>query len=178
MWETIYYYRETSVEIKLKDYHYDIAALKRDHDAIMDAIFERDYDVEKEFSDRKEAEKWLHEHCPKFTFSDRIGTAVPYILVTGAYIDEVNKETDTDGIFPEEEFIGTVAFSDFPPITVTNQENHEIDYDAAVNDMDDEIREKLHARGYDDPQEFFDDYCEAHEEKYGKEFIWNTGFGA
>ena len=178
MKKTVYIYREASAEIKLADYRHDIAALKRDHDRITDALYESDYDLEKEFDSREAAEKWLKDHCPTVTFSGRMGTAVPFILVNGAYIDEVELETGAeDDAFTDETLIGTVAFSDFPPISVTNQENHEIDYDAAVNDMDDEIREKLHARGYDDPQEFFDDYCVAHEEKYGQEFIWNVGFG-
>ena len=179
MKKTVYFYRESSAEIKLGDYHYDIAALKRDHDRITDALFENDYDIQKEFDSREAAEKWLKDHCPVVTFSGRMGTAVPFVLVNGAYIDEVELETGAeDDAFPDETLIGTVAFSAFPPITVINAENHEIDYAAAVNDMDDEIREDLHRDGYNDPQKFFDDYCAAHEEKYGEDFIWNTGFGA
>lgn len=177
MKKTVYFYREASAEINLSDYHYDAAALKRDHDRITDALFENDYDLEKEFDSREAAEKWLKDHCPTVTFSGRMGTAVPFILVNGAYIDEWSNDPD-NGIEDCEFFDGTVAFSAFPPITVINEENHEVDYEAAVKDMDDEIREDLHRRGYDDPQKFFDDYCAAHEEKYDEEFVWNIGFGA
>lgn len=179
MKKTVYIYKEASAEINLSDYHYDAAALKRDHDRITNALYETDYDTVKEFDSREAAEKWLKDHCPTVTFSGRMGTAVPFILVNGAYIDEVELDTELeDEITPDETLIGTIDFSVFPPITVINEENHEVDYAAAVNDMDDEIREELHARGYNDPQKFFDDYCAAHEEKYGEEFVWNIGFGA
>lgn len=49
---------------------------------------------------------------------------------------------------------------------------NEIDFDLAVSLMDDEIREKLHSEM--SPclkQEFYDAYCEAHEEKYGTPFV-------
>lgn len=49
---------------------------------------------------------------------------------------------------------------------------HEVDFDACVNMMDDEIREKLHMDmvGECTEQEFLNRYCEAHAEKYGEEF--------
>lgn len=48
----------------------------------------------------------------------------------------------------------------------------EVDYDACVNLMDDEIREELHREyvGEVTKQEFLDLYCEAHYKKYGQEF--------
>ena len=49
--------------------------------------------------------------------------------------------------------------------------NDQVDFEAAVNLMDDEIREALHAElAPCTEQEFFDAYCKAHEEKYGEEF--------
>jgi len=48
---------------------------------------------------------------------------------------------------------------------------HEVDMDAAVNLMDDNIRDSLH--GIMAPcgdQEFIDAYCAAHRDKYGIEF--------
>lgn len=49
--------------------------------------------------------------------------------------------------------------------------NDQVDFEAAVNLMDNEIREALHAElAPCTEQEFFDAYCEAHEEKYGEEF--------
>ena len=48
--------------------------------------------------------------------------------------------------------------------------NHEIDFDAAVMLMDDEIRERLHDEWDDgDEQEFLDAYVAAHAAKYDGE---------
>ena len=49
---------------------------------------------------------------------------------------------------------------------------HEVDFDACVNMMDDEIREELHMdmMGECTKQEFINRYCEAHAKKYGEEF--------
>lgn len=47
----------------------------------------------------------------------------------------------------------------------------EIDFAVAVNLMDDEIREELHAElAPCDDQEFLDAYVERHAEKYGEDF--------
>lgn len=55
-------------------------------------------------------------------------------------------------------------------MTVKNMNNIEIDFGAAVNLMDDEIREELAAEGYDTEQAFFNAYEIAHELKYGAEW--------
>ncbi|RMH38516.1 MAG: hypothetical protein D6694_12285 [Gammaproteobacteria bacterium] len=56
-------------------------------------------------------------------------------------------------------------------VTVINAYGKEIDYEAAVNLMDDDIREQLHAElAPCSEQEFFDAYCKAHREKYGEDF--------
>lgn len=50
-------------------------------------------------------------------------------------------------------------------------EGHEVDFDACVNMMDDEIREELHAEMAPcTDQEFLDAYVERHAEKYGEDF--------
>ena len=54
-------------------------------------------------------------------------------------------------------------------ISVINTHGTEIDYEAAVMLMDDEIREEI-CGTVDTDQEFFDAYCEAHEARYGEEF--------
>lgn len=60
---------------------------------------------------------------------------------------------------------------DMPMIEVTNAYGKKLDYEAAVEYMDDDLREELHADlAPCSPQEFFDAYCEAHEEKFGE--IW------
>lgn len=49
--------------------------------------------------------------------------------------------------------------------------NHEVDFDAAVNMMDVEIREELHNElAPCTDQEFMDAYVEAHEAKYNERF--------
>lgn len=53
---------------------------------------------------------------------------------------------------------------------VIAKNGNEIDFEAAVELMDDEIREALHAEGYETEQEFFTAYEKAHAEKYGEEF--------
>lgn len=57
-------------------------------------------------------------------------------------------------------------------VQVINASGKEIDFDAATDFMDGEIREKLH----DDlapctEQEFFTAYEKAHKEKYGKDWF-------
>ena len=48
---------------------------------------------------------------------------------------------------------------------------YEVDFDAAVNMMDDEIREELHNElAPCTDQEFMDTYVEAHEAKYNERF--------
>ena len=54
---------------------------------------------------------------------------------------------------------------------VIDKKGNEIDYDAAVNLMNDEIREKLHSElAPCTNQEFFDEYVKQHEIKFGEEF--------
>ena len=51
---------------------------------------------------------------------------------------------------------------------------HSFDFDAAVNLMDDEICEDIHAAGSCiTDQEFMDAYVDAHRIKYGEEFVIN-----
>lgn len=48
---------------------------------------------------------------------------------------------------------------------------NEIDFDAAVRIMDDEIREELSSEGFDSDQEFIEAYAKRHAEKFdGEEF--------
>ena len=50
-------------------------------------------------------------------------------------------------------------------VTVENGYGVELDFDAVVNLMDDDIREEVHAEGIDDPQEFWDRYVELYNER-------------
>ena len=53
-------------------------------------------------------------------------------------------------------------------------QNASVDFDAAVNLMDDDIREELHSKMAPcSDQDFADAYCAAHAEKYGEQFVVN-----
>lgn len=54
-------------------------------------------------------------------------------------------------------------------MTVRNFYGVEINFEVAVNLMDEEIREELHGE-YDNEQEFFNAYCKKYEEEFGEEF--------
>ena len=55
--------------------------------------------------------------------------------------------------------------------TITNEFGVEINFEAAVNFMDDEICEMLHQEiAPCTDQEFFDAYCKAHEDKFDEEW--------
>ena len=54
--------------------------------------------------------------------------------------------------------------------TVKNQYGREIDFDAAVNIMDDEVREQTAASGCVNHQAFFDVYCYYHLIRFGEDF--------
>lgn len=54
---------------------------------------------------------------------------------------------------------------------VYNEYGVEIDYEMAVNMMDDDLREEIHGKlAPCTDQEFFDEYAKRHEEKFGE--IW------
>ncbi len=54
---------------------------------------------------------------------------------------------------------------------VTNENEKRIDFDAAVNLMNDDIREKIHAKlAPCTEQEFFTAYEKAHREKFGEDW--------
>lgn len=57
---------------------------------------------------------------------------------------------------------------------ITDQNGREIDFDAAVMLMDDDIRESIHNSGnYLTDQEFYLAYATEHELKFDEEFIVN-----
>lgn len=54
---------------------------------------------------------------------------------------------------------------------VQNTNGTVVDFQAAVNLMDDEIREELHnSQDWNSEQDFFEAYEKAHAEKYGEEW--------
>ena len=59
---------------------------------------------------------------------------------------------------------------------VININGHELDFESAVQYMDDEIREDLHGElAPCTEQEFFSAYEQAHEKKYGEEWELSKG---
>ena len=54
--------------------------------------------------------------------------------------------------------------------TVTNKNGTEINFEAAVMLMDDDIREELAREGYETEQDFFSAYEIAHEKAFGEEW--------
>ena len=53
---------------------------------------------------------------------------------------------------------------------VKNRAGADIDYDIAVELMNDDIREQIHAEGHDTEQTFFTRYEEEHEKQTGEEW--------
>lgn len=47
----------------------------------------------------------------------------------------------------------------------------EVDFDAAVALMDDDLRESLHAEGIEGPQTFVDAYAARHAERFGETWV-------
>jgi len=59
-------------------------------------------------------------------------------------------------------------------VTTIEYNGKTFDFDAAVNLMDDEIREELSsAQDWESDQQFFDAYVKAHTDKFGADFILN-----
>jgi hypothetical protein len=50
------------------------------------------------------------------------------------------------------------------------QNSFGVEFDLYLIYMDDDLREELHAEGFETEQEFFDAYCEAHEKRFGEEW--------
>lgn len=55
-------------------------------------------------------------------------------------------------------------------MTVLNMNGAEIDFDASVNLMDDDLREQLAAENFGSEQAYFSAYEQAHFEKYHEEW--------
>lgn len=94
--------------------------------------------------------------------------------------DMWNKVT-ADGVYEDNAWVGIDAFFEFCECGyVTDVEEHPFfvdakgnvhDYYAAVNLMDEELREELHrSMSHDTPQEFIERYAEKHLEKFGEGF--------
>ena len=93
----------------------------------------------------------------------------------GLFIEE-NAKQDEENIFSIDEieaiFDEIASEGNAESMIVTNSYGVKIDFNAAVNLMDDDIREAIHAIGThdDDLQGFFDAYCAAHAAEFGE--LW------
>ncbi len=88
-----------------------------------------------------------------------------------------NWENDVNYPAPYIERLIIKEFDEYTPVDtkarniVTNGYGVDIDFDVAVNFMDDEIREELNENLVPcTEQNFFDEYCKAHETKYDEEW--------
>ena len=83
-------------------------------------------------------------------------------LGTDADVDYIIEWLDKDGFVLEDG-------------KIINQYGEEFFFEATIDSMDDDLREELHAEFAPcTDQTFFDKYAEAHLEKFGEEWIWNT----
>lgn len=87
--------------------------------------------------------------------------------------DELNEALDQlwedycNGDMPDAPVASDEPWRDAP--TVINEYGVQIDYEAAVNLMDDELREEIHMDiAPCTEQEFFDEYARRHEQKFGE----------
>ncbi len=94
---------------------------------------------------------------------------------------EMWNEVSTDGICEDDAWVAIGAFMEFCELGyVTDSEVHPFfvdafgnvhDYDAAVNLMDEELREEVHrSMSHSTPQKFIERYAEKHLEKFGEGF--------
>lgn len=54
---------------------------------------------------------------------------------------------------------------------ITNQYGYVMDFEAAVNLMDDDLVEMLGNQDWDSEQDYFAAYCAAHRAKHGEAFV-------
>lgn len=94
---------------------------------------------------------------------------------------EMWNKVSADGIYEDDALVGIGAFFEFcEKGYVTDHDEHPFfvdekgnvhDYDAAVNLMDEELREELHrTMSHGTPQEFIERYAMEHREKFGEGF--------
>lgn len=105
----------------------------------------------------QEADGWSF-HAPGSTDEQIADGSAPYIVCGEGKATRADREA---------------AFSAWQAQVVIN--NQTVDFDAAVNLMDDDLREAIHDQmaGNCTKQEFADAYCMAHTNKFGCEFKIN-----
>ncbi len=96
----------------------------------------------------------------------------------GAVIDSLSQKFGTERVerareFPDLQARIEILGEDFQGSRTVERVTlgtNEIDFDAAVELMDDDIREELYDRRFDDAQEFLNAYVTAHAKKFGETF--------
>lgn len=98
----------------------------------------------------------------------RDADGIPAELLGGEYtLTNENMVSEDGAVYAE--YVRDSWFADRDrKVTVAGRQ---VDFDAAVNLMDDELREQLHAQGIESEQAFADAYAEAHAEKFGETFV-------
>lgn len=97
--------------------------------------------------------------------------ALIHLRVPGALKARWVRDSRAAGMRLTDWIIDRVEHPGEPKMNKIQYNNHEYDFDAAVNLMDDDIREALHSRReWASDQDFFDAYVAAHAEKFGEDF--------
>lgn len=104
-------------------------------------------------------EAYLHDPCGRF-----------YVYQAEALTDEVDGE-EYAGECEAVVYDALEEYRKQEADKIVDEWGEEISFSAAVALMDDDIREAAHADlAPCTPQEFYDEYCKRHMEKYGEEF--------
>ena len=133
-------------------------------------------EVKGEYKTENEAMTAFKKMIP---YSRKEGSAVRFIWAQFHHVDKVRVYWDDLGVRNVEsiESIANNACDYGEKIVMVKNKNGEmIDYDAAVQLMDDDIREDLSMElAPCTEQEFMDEYAKRHEQKYGEGFIPYVG---
>lgn len=98
-----------------------------------------------------------------------------YLSQWSSFASEASIITENDLVFlsaewnkPTEELLEQL--DEYTADNIVMVYGEPVDFDAAVNLMDDEIREDLHAEGIGKKQDFINEYCKRHLAKYHTAF--------
>lgn len=114
------------------------------------------------FSDMGDAREFVRK---RYTMRDE---AVPEREEYGDPVYNLLAYTETDEELGEIETVAVWRLADEGKVLDVHDD--EVDFEAAVNAMDDGLREEIHMRGYECDQNFFDAYAEAHQHRFNEEW--------
>lgn len=108
---------------------------------------------------------------------DWTGEASSEIEAIAAYVREAGYQTIAQAADvlgkTEEKFIDDCTVSEIAEVRDIN--GKPIDFDAAVNLMDDDLREELHSAGIESEQAFIEAYAKLHAGRFGEAFAPYAG---